>query len=63
MAATTNEGRGIGSVEKLLPKIVNGVVKKENIQEGKIFENFTSDIKISTADGTVSSIDASDITI
>ena len=50
-------------LSKLLPKIVNGVVKKENIQEGKIFENFTSDIKISTADGTVSSIDASDITI
>jgi len=63
MAATTNEGRGIGSVEKLLPKIVNGVVKKENIQNGKIFENFTSDILISTADGTAGNDDASSITI
>ena len=41
MGATSNEGVGLGSVEKSLPKIVNGVVKKENIQQGKIFENFT----------------------
>jgi len=63
MGATTNEGRGIGSVEKLLPKIVNGVVKKENIQQGKILENFTSDILISTANGTAGNDDASSITI
>lgn len=63
MAATTNEGVGIGSVEKSLPKIVNGVVKKENIQQGKIFENFTSDILISTADGTAVKDDAGSITI
>jgi hypothetical protein len=63
MGATSNEGVGIGSVEKYLPKIVNGVVKKENIQQGKIFENFTSDILISTADGTAGNNDASSITI
>ena len=63
MGATSQEGVGIGSVEKFLPKIVNGVVKKENIQQGKTFENFTSDVTISTADGTVNSLDASDITI
>jgi len=63
MAATTNEGRGIGSVEKFLPKIVNGVVKKENIQNGDVFENISSDILISTADGTAGNDDASSITI
>lgn len=63
MAATSQEGTGIGSAEKSLPKIVNGVVKKVNIQEGKIFENFSSDITISTADGIVNSVDASNITI
>lgn len=63
MGATSTEGVGIGSVEKSLPKIVNGVVKKENIQQGKIFENFTSDILISTADGTAGNDDASSITI
>ena len=63
MGATTNEGRGIGSVEKLLPKIVNGVVKKENIQNGDVFENISSDILISTADGTAIKDDASSITI
>jgi len=63
MGATTNEGRGIGSVEKFLPKIVNGVVKKENIQNGDVFENISSDILISTADGTAGNDDASSITI
>lgn len=63
MGATSNEGVGIGSVEKFLPKILNGVVKKENIQQGKVLENFTSDILISTADGTAGNDDASSITI
>jgi hypothetical protein len=63
MGATTNEGRGIGSVEKLLPKIVNGVVKQENIQDGNVFENISSDILISTANGTAGKDDASSITI
>ena len=63
MGATSQEGTGIGSAEKSLPKIVNGVVKKVNIQEGKIFENFSSNITISTADGIVNSISASNITI
>jgi hypothetical protein len=63
MGATSQEGTGIGSAEKSLPKIVNGVVKKVNIQEGKIFENFSSNITISTADGIVNSVDASNITI
>jgi hypothetical protein len=63
MGATSNEGVGIGSVEKYLPKIVNGVVKKENIQDGNVFENISSNILISTADGTVNSVDASSITI
>jgi len=63
MGATSQEGTGIGSVEKFLPKIVNGVVKKQNIQNGDVFENISSDIKISTADGTAIKDDASSITI
>lgn len=62
MGATSNEGTGVGSVFKFLPKIVNDVVKKENLQN-KIFENFLSDIKISTANGTAESNNANNITI
>jgi hypothetical protein len=63
MGATSVTGVGQGSVEGLLPKIVNGVVKKENIQNGDVFENISSDILISTADGTAGNDDASSITI
>ena len=38
MGATSVTGVGQGSVEGLLPKIVNGVVKKENIQNDSIVD-------------------------
>jgi hypothetical protein len=68
MAGTSSEGVGQGSVEDIYPKIVNNVVKTENLQQvvtgsTEIFIGVTSDILISTADGTVNSVDASDITI
>lgn len=63
MGATSVTGVGQGSVEELLPKIINSVVKKENIQNGDVFENISSDILISTADGIAGKDDASSITI
>jgi hypothetical protein len=64
MAGTSSEGVGPGSVADIYPKIVNDVVKPENLQNNsRILENLTSDIVISTADGTASSDDAASITI
>ncbi len=64
MGATTNEGTGAGSVADILPKIVNGIVRVENLQETEVaLSNKTSDILISTADGTEIVDDAKNITI
>jgi hypothetical protein len=64
MAATTTEGTGPGSAADAYPKIINDVVKPENIQEAERFlENLSANITISTADGTAIKDDASSITI
>lgn len=36
MPATTTEGTGPGSVADIMPKIINGIVKGENIKDGSI---------------------------
>ena len=64
MAGTSSEGVGQGSVEDIYPKILNNVVKSENLKEaGSILENLLSDITISTANGTATNMDANSITI
>lgn len=68
MAGTSSEGVGQGSVEDIYPKILNNVVKSDNLQQTvtgstETFIGVTSDILISTADGTLNSDDASNITI
>lgn len=62
MGATTNEGKGNGSVFRVLPKIVNDVVKRDNIQ-GSIFEGYTSEIMLTTVDGTADAVHANGIVI
>jgi len=64
MAATSTQGTGNGSAANLYPKITNDVVKQINLRNAaRIFENLNNQIVISTADGTVDSIDAAGITI
>ena len=63
MAGTSSEGVGQGSVTNIYPKILNDVVKTENLKEaGSILENLLSDITISTANGTATNMDANSIT-
>ena len=63
MAGTSTEGVGQGSVTNIYPKILNDVVKTENLKEaGSILENLLSDITISTANGTATNMDANSIT-
>ena len=64
MGATSTEGTGLGSVENVYPKIINDVVKPDNLQAiNKFFQNLTQEVVISTADGTASVVDAASITI
>jgi hypothetical protein len=64
MGAQTTEGTGPGSAVDIIPKIVNDVVKQENLVDvSQIFENLNREIIISTANGTVNSVDAANITI
>ncbi len=64
MGATTTEGTGQGSVENVFPKIINDVVKSENLSNvNEVFTNVTNDLEISTADGTSDVVDAKSITI
>ena len=64
MGAQTTEGTGPGSAVDIIPKIVNDVVKQENLVDiGQIFENYSKELIISTADGTAAATDASSITI
>ena len=70
MGATSNEGTGLGSVYRNYPKIVNDVVKGENLSP-LVFKNFegtfelvsTNEVIISTADGTAENEDAGGITM
>ncbi len=63
MAGTSTEGVGQGSVTNIYPKILNDVVKTENLKEaGSILENLLSDITISTSNGTATNMDANSIT-
>jgi hypothetical protein len=63
MAGTSTEGVGQGSVINIYPRILNDVVKTENLKEaGSILENLLSDITISTANGTATNMDANSIT-
>jgi len=63
MAGTSTEGVGQGSVTNIYPRILNDVVKTENLKEaGSILENLLSDITISTANGTATNMDANSIT-
>jgi len=64
MGAASTEGTGPGSAADVYPKIINDVVKPDNLQNvSKIFESLTQAIVISTADGTASAVDAVGITI
>jgi hypothetical protein len=64
MGAQTTEGTGPGSAVDIIPKIVNDVIKQENLVDvSQIFENLNREIIISTADGTAVKDDASSITI
>jgi hypothetical protein len=59
MAATTTEGRGPGSVYNVKPRILNGVVKTENIDPGTVIESDVrngsiTNSKLSTGSVTVS---------
>jgi hypothetical protein len=64
MGAQTTEGTGKGSVANIIPKIVNDVVRQENfVNVSQILENLNREIIISTANGTVNSVDAANITI
>ena len=64
MGAQTTEGTGKGSVANIIPKIVNDVVRQENfVNVSQILENLSREIIISTANGTVNSVDAANITI
>lgn len=49
MAATTTEGTGYGSVDKVYSKIVNSVVKTENVQDGTLSTADLRDSAVSTS--------------
>jgi len=49
MAATTTEGRGNGSVERVRPKILNGVVRTENIDPNTVINSDVADGSVTVA--------------
>jgi hypothetical protein len=56
MSATTTQGTGNGSAADILPRIVNGVVKTENLAKNAVLNVDVSDAAVGTAeliDGSV----------
>ena len=50
MSATTTEGRGNGSAADILPKVLNGVVKTENLAKNAVLNVDVSDAAVGTSE-------------
>ena len=56
MSATTTQGTGNGSAADILPRIVNGVVKTENLAKNAVLNVDVSDAAVGTAELIDSSV-------